>query len=151
MNQTTDRYIVSIGDVKLRLILQTMMKFTYKLDDKVSKLAEEIGTPFDMEALMQSIDSKFAAKLNDVNNFVNQKLDPILFKIANDNNEQQGAVISLLQKLEKLEWERNELINRVDWLEKMLDKVVVEDVSTKEKETKPKKKSIWDWFKKAKK
>jgi hypothetical protein len=62
-NETINKYIVSINDSTLRLILQTMMKFSYKLNDKVVEMVEKIDNPINVDDLLNKVSIKIAEKM----------------------------------------------------------------------------------------
>jgi len=170
-NETIDKYIVSINDIKLRLILQTMMKFSYWLKDNLKELTDKVENPLDVQAMLQWIDSKIAEKMWAINQFVNEKLKPYIARIDSvelllrqrDNSvlfDKVEALEKFIEKLDRIEPQDNsELINRIEELEKKYsecskkcDKETTSKKPKKEKkETKPKKKSVWEKFKKSKK
>ena len=140
-NRTIDKYVVSIGDVKLRLILQTIMKHVYSLSDKIDGAVVDFNNPVDANDIYNKIDSKVAGKLIELNVFVNSKISPIIEKLV-----KLEKIVDGLGDFESIN-------NKIAWLEHFIDKLdtidQVEKVVEVKKEVKKKptvkkaKKSDW--------
>jgi len=113
-NPTIDRYIISVNEPKMRMILQNMMNYFYEFSDRVANMDEKFDKPIDLSETINNINSSIAQKVLELNNMIN----------SNDTNSFNERVTSLekfFDRLDRLEPQDNsDLIKRIEELEKKL-------------------------------
>ncbi len=131
-NPTIDRYIISVNEPKMRMILQNMMNYFYEFSDKVANMDEKFDKPIDLSETINNINSSIAQKVLELNNMINSKVSVFdnQFKAMretlsrNDTNSFNERITSLekfFDRLDRLEPQDNsDLIKRIEELEKKL-------------------------------
>lgn len=143
--QLISKNLISINDLKMRMILNNMMKYVFDIENIVMDTKNKAETPVDFSEITKSIQSKFAEQSISSSNLINQKINEFHNTISkyvqqfqeinlDEISEKINSVVKIVTDIEK----------RVIELEKQPNEIVInkeEKPKTKKEKTekKPKK------------
>lgn len=73
--QLISKNLISINDLKMRMILNNMMKYVFDIENIVMDTKNKAETPVDFSEITKSIQSKFAEQSISSSNLINQKIN----------------------------------------------------------------------------
>ena len=135
--QLINKNLISINDLKMRMILNNMMKYVFDIENIVMDTKNKAETPVDFSEITKSIQSKFAEQSISSSNLINQKI-----------NEFHNTISKYVQQFQNINIDEiNEKLNTVVRMVSDIEKRVIEiEKQPKEivrvKEEKPKIKKV---------
>lgn len=123
--QLISKNLISINDLKMRMILNNMMKYVFDIENIVMDTKNKAETPVDFSEITKSIQSKFAEQSISSSNLINQKINEFHNTISkyvqqfqeinlDEISEKINGVVKIVTDIEKrvieLEKQSNEIV-----------------------------------------
>lgn len=132
--QLINKNLISINDLKMRMILNNMMKYVFDIENIVMDTKSKAETPVDFSEITKSIQSKFAEQSVSSSNLINQKINEFHNTISkyvqqfqnlniDETNEKLNTVVKMVSDIEKrvieLEKQPNETTKTIEEKQKI--------------------------------
>lgn len=108
--QLINKNLISINDLKMRMILNNMMKYVFDIENIVMDTKSKTETPVDFSEITNSIQSKFAEQSISSSNLINQKI-----------NEFHNTISKYVQQFQSLNVD--EINTKINTLTKMVSDI----------------------------